>query len=573
MLIWIELGLVLLSIPLAFFSPYFGSAWFCIVERYFLALARHRRLSIAVVGLVALAARAAVLAILPIPQPQINDEFSHLLLADTLAHGRLANPTPPMWIHFETFHVIMHPTYASMYPPAQGAILAAGELLAHQPFLGVWLSTSVLCAMICWMLQAWMPPGWALLGGLIAIIRLGVFSYWANSYWGGAASATGGVLLLGALPRILGLARTRDALLMGLGLTILANSRPYEGLVISLPAAAVLLSWTFKKKGTESWLAVRRVIAPLVLTLIVAAACTGYYFWRVTGNPFRMPQQVDRDTYGVAPYFLWQSPKPAPLYHYEELRTFYTRIELNFYRETQTFARLAGVWIVRILHTWSFYLGSVLTFPLVIAVATAPYGIKWGTLDWQTKFIFIASIVSLAGLAIEVFFFPHYAAPMTGLLYIVVTAALRRLHAWRWNNKPTGRFLARAVPTICLLLLVLRAGAAPLHISLAPDWPPTWYNGLSPTTDRARVQAKLDGYEGKHLVIVRYRPDSKVQYDWVYNKALIDKAKTIWAHDMGASQNKELIEYFKERHVWLIEPDENPPRLVPYSSEPASSGE
>jgi len=26
----IELGLVLLSIPLALFSPYFGSSWFCI---------------------------------------------------------------------------------------------------------------------------------------------------------------------------------------------------------------------------------------------------------------------------------------------------------------------------------------------------------------------------------------------------------------------------------------------------------------------------------------------------------------------------------------------------------------
>jgi len=573
MLIWIELGLVLLSIPLALFSPYFGSSWFCIAEHNFAALARHRRLSILVVGLVALAARAAVLPVLPIPQPQINDEFSHLLLADTLAHGRLANPTPPMWIHFETFHVIMHPTYASMYPPAQGALLAAGELLAHLPFLGVWLSTSALCAMICWMLQAWMPPTWALIGGLIAVVRIGVFSYWANSYWGGAASALGGALLLGTLPRIVARLRSRDALLLGLGLTILANSRPYEGLVISLPVAAALVSWICNKKGPELRLAIRRVIAPLALALMVAAACTAYYFWRVTGNPFRMPQQVDRDTYGIAPYFLWQSPHPAPQYHYEVLRNFYTRNELNFYRETQTFTGLAAVWIVRILHTWFFYLGPALTFPLLMALAMARYGIRWGTLHWQTKFIFIASMVSIAGLGSEVFFFPHYAAPMTGLLYIVVLAALRRLHAWRWNNKPTGMFLARAVPAICLLLLVLRAGAAPLHIPLTPDWPPTWYNGLSANTDRARVQAELDGSEGKHLVIVRYRPDSKLQYDWVYNKALIDKAKTIWARDMGASQNQELIEYFKDRHVWLIEPDENPPRLVPYSSQPASTGE
>src|SRR2546427_9276571 len=113
-----------------------------------------------------------------------------------------------------------------MFHPAQCLFIAAGQLIFGLPFWGVWLSAGLMCAAICWMLQAWLPPSWALLGGLLAVVRLGSFSYWANSYWGGAVPAIGGALVLGALPRIKRHQRVRDSLLMGFGLAILANSRP-----------------------------------------------------------------------------------------------------------------------------------------------------------------------------------------------------------------------------------------------------------------------------------------------------------------------------------------------------------
>ena len=568
MLLWIELGLSIASVVVAICSPRLGSRFFSEAERSFVRLAHKQRLSLLAVGVVALASRAAVLPVLPVPQPHFNDEFSHLLLADTLAHARLANPTPPLWIHFETFHVIMRPTYASMYPPAQGYSLALGQILVRQPFVGVCVSVALMCTTICWMLQGWFAPEWALLGGLLAVARFGVFSYWADSYWGGAMAAIGGALVFGALPRIMRFGCTRHALLMGIGLAILANSRPYEGLIFSLPAAFALLVWLLRTKGPAFSMSIRRVILPLALVLVLAAGATGFYCWRVTGNPFRMPQQVDRDTYAVAPYFLSLSPRPQPVYHHKEMRDFYLHNELDFYLGLQKAESLVSALIVRMVHLWCFYLGPALTLPLLMSIASCPLGFRAKNWPSDARFLLWASGVSLAGLAMEVFFYPHYAAPMTCLILALLLMAMRRVRSWEWRGKPVGVFLTRAVPAICLVMLCLRAGAAPLHLSLAPDWPPTWYNLPSVKTERARIQAELAGRPGEHLVIVRYQPQSQSKYDWVYNEADIQKAKIVWARDMGAASNRELIDYFKYRHAWLMEPDEVPPRLSPYRAQP-----
>src|SRR5438128_2461221 len=289
----IELGLVLLALLIAAIFPRAGSRVFLQLEHSLALLAHRRRLAIAVVGILALGLRLAVLPIEPIPDPVVHDEFSHLLLADTLAHGRVANPSHPMWVHFETFHVNQKPAYASMYYPGQGFTLAIGELVFGHPFWGVWLSVGLMCAAICWMLQGWVPAGWALLGGFIAVMRLATFSYWANTYYGGAVAALGGALVLGALPRIKRRQHRRDALMMGLGLAILANTRPYESLFFCAPIALSLVIWMFGKHGPRPSLSMQRIVAPVAVVLLLSAVGMGYYFWRVAGSPFRIPYQVN----------------------------------------------------------------------------------------------------------------------------------------------------------------------------------------------------------------------------------------------------------------------------------------
>jgi hypothetical protein len=564
-LIRAELGLTLLALMLAVCWPRLGAEWFRGTERRFASLARRRGLAVLVVGVVAIAARLAVLPILPVPQPIIADEYSFLLAADTFAHGRLTNPTPVMWQHFETLHVLERPTYMSMYPPAQGLFLAAGLALAHRAFLGLLLSIGLMCAAICWMLQGWFSPGWALVGGFLAVMRFDVFNYWANSYWGGAVAALGGALVLGALPRILKRERAREAILMGVGLAILANSRPYEGLIFSLPVAVVLFAWVWKKRASSPVLAIRRVVLPLALVLTIAGGAMGYYFWRVTGSPWVLPQLEARQTYAISPYFLWEHPRPVPNYRHEALRGFYLH-EFSFYQESRTSLGLAGVEYGRFEDFWLFYLGPALTLPLVLAVGTLPFGLRWSEIDGWARFLIVAACVSTAGILAEAFFFAHYAAPMTGLVIALVILAMRRLYAWNWHGRPAGAFVVRAVPLISLLMLAIRAGAVPLGIPITPTWPPSTYNAIPVRSDWVRVERRLESYPGKQLVLVQYSAKGKSQAGFVYNGADMDHGKVIWAWDMGRAENEKLIECYKDRDVWLLDPTTEQARLIPYAS-------
>jgi hypothetical protein len=519
--------------------------WWLPVEDALRRFAERPGKAVAAVILTALAVRLALLPLVPVPHPGGADEFSHSLVGDTLAHGRLTNPPHPKWVHFETRHVLQQPTYASMYLPGQGAFLALGRKLFGHPWAGVLISTTMLAGAVTWLLQGWFSPGWALAGGLLVVARIGVVSYWINGYWGGSVPALGGALVLGAYPRLRHRPRAADGLLLGCGLGLLAASRPFEGLAFAAPVALALgfLVWTGKCRPGP--------VLAAVPVLAVVLVLLGLYFRAVTGSATLTPYQVNQRTYGWPMTLAWQDP-PRPEHRHKELRDYYNW-ERAEHERLKSPAAAAVALLDKSVLLWSFYFGPALTAPLILAFGSLA--------DRRLRLPLVAGAATLAATLVEQSSYPHYVSPATCVALALVIHALARLD----NSKESSRLVVRLVLAIVLAALVFRLAAAPLGVPLrGPQVQMSWCCSAYRPNDRWPHEQRLRATEGQHLVLVRYGPSTRNRLEWVYNEADIDGSRIVWARDMGEAANRELIRYYPGRRVWVAEPDAEPPAVRPY---------
>ncbi len=494
--------------------------------------------------------RVALLPRFPVPVPGIHDEFSYLLMGDTFAHGRLSNPPHPMWISFETFHVNFLPRYASMYPPMQGVMLAIGQLLGS-PWGGVVLACAAMVALVYWMLLAWLPPRWALLGGIVVWLKFCITSYWINSYWGGAVGATGGALLLGSLARILRKPRTRDALLFAFGLAILANSRPYEGFLLSLPAGLYLLWWLVRKTSSHFNFRDRakKILFPIVAVLVLTVVAMGVYNRNLTGHALLFAETLNVRTYHTAPMFLFEPTKPLLHYQNQQFEEFYNGWEREEYDHTwESVKCLAWLKTVRFFSAFGWW-GMLLAAP----------GLYFVFRDPRMRLPCIMLALVALGAYVVVWSNAHYASPVTCIAVLLYLQSFRYLTQLRWKTWRWGAILARAA------VLLLLADTATAVVRKQCD---TFYWTCQGDVSRVVIQHKLEALPGKHLVMVRYGDDHNIHDDWVFNEADIDSQKVVWAREIDESQDAKLFDYFKDRKVWLVTPDDDNTYLAPYSPPP-----
>jgi hypothetical protein len=193
-----------------------------------------------------------------------------------------------------------------------------------------------------------------------------------------------------------------------------------------------------------------------------------------------------------------------------------------------------------------FYASTLLFLPAALGLICFAKSTKIRVIIWLLATLWGA-------LLIEKWWLPHYFAPGAGLLLLPVMFSLRWL---RIRLDARGALVILAFVACCFGRgLVAGVDARRFRVT--------------PPQEVATEKILAAGKPGeRHLVIVRYSSGHSPHIEFVFNRADIDNSRIIWARDMGEAKNKELLDYYPNRRVWLLQPDPSPPSLVPYASAP-----
>lgn len=514
-------------------------------------------LAIALVAAVALVA-SALMGWRHGPVPSVHDEFGNLLIADTLLHWRLANPPPAIWQPFQSFHILVSPSYASKYPLGPGALLALGICCWGSPAAGIWLGAAFCAAAVTWAAAGCLPRRWAVMAGLLLALHPGAHHAWSLSYMNGWLTATAGALVAGSVLRLRKSTRVLDCILLGVGVGGLALTRPFEGLLFTLTSAALLLYWWRSIAWHEQLLRVGRVALLSCLPVVAALGLIAAHNRATTGSALLMPYQLHEARYAVAPLNIFQKLKEPEMNRWsadvpQAFFDFHYGWSLSSYQERANFwGWLAGVAgsLDMVTGLWGCGLCLVATLSLV----------RRGKAYWP-----IAAAIALALLvgSFVPWFFAHYFAPSLVWL-VIITAAGWRMAITRYTGDRTRLRLCT------LALLAVQAVLMSVELSAANGRPYSWAD------QRAEVGELLRNTGEHHLVLVRYEPGHNVHREWVFNDADLEHTPVLWARSWRDDLDQQLVRHYQGgRKIWLLEVDRRDrPRLTPFlTAEEADAAE
>jgi hypothetical protein len=416
----------------------------------------------------------------------------------------------------------------------------------------------MMCVSVFWMLSGWLPHRWAFLGAFLAALRLGSFSYWTNSYWGGAVPAVGGALVLGAVPRLMRSYRIRDSVLLALGVSILANSRPLEGFTLCASVGLSLAVVLHRKPSVSLRRFASHIISfPAISIILLTALFMGYYNWRGTHDALLFPYTVNDNTYGNAPHFIWQrafAPRQSGNPQLDAFgawqRQYWEGAKLDSIKHL---ARHVLLVVGKFVY---FFLWPQFIFPFVLAA----FLIR----DSKIRFFLFHFLLCILGIVAVVWSQPHYAAPLTATTFFLITQCVRYIRRFQYRGRPVGLGLSRTIVCFAVGMTMVYIAEAVRNPTLSSFVAPAGVWANPGNQSRARILKQLEAMPGKHLVIVRYTTGNPETGEWVYNRADIDNAKVVWAREIPGVEIEPLLNYFCAYHIWLLEPGFSPPRLAPF---------
>lgn len=460
--------------------------------------------------------------------PGIHDEFAFLLSARTLMEGRLTNPVPPEPEAIETIHILINPTYNAMYPPGFPLVLAAAWRWLGHPIYANWFLSPWLGLAAWWMLRAWLPNRWALLGGALVAMRLGLFGYWAESYMVGTLPALCGFLFGGALPRLLRHPGVGLGLTAGASLGVMFSCRPFEAVMLGLSALPMAI--LMKARSSP------RAVPGLVALLLIGASVL-YYNYRLTGDYLRFGYSVNMERHGWGIF-----PGARTVGTYAGL----TAHNRGFYEETRNFQAFgftpAGFVATRVKvigWSWVFLIGPLLTV---------------GFWHWRRSLmvkrlrpVLAGLLAGLGVLVLNPWPSPHYYAGVLGFVLVFLLTGLRMwVVRWGANGSALAALLILSAAGVLAVRTAAGNGATPAPVT-AFSWLP--YN-TPPGLEQRRAFAEVARREAPALVLVRYGPQESVYEDWVYNEPDPTRAEIVWANDRGPMANRKAAAAYPGRR-WI----------------------
>ncbi len=358
------------------------------------------------------------------------------------------------------------------------------------------------------------------------VIAFALIGPMAHQLMGIELGALGGILVLGAYPRLMKKPRWRDASLAGLGVFLLIVNRPFEGMFFCLPFALLLAVQLVSLITATAWTDALRLAMPPLVFAIAGLGLTLADNQANTGDPLVAPYQLNRIQHAHAPTFITSDynvptnpdvpPHAARAYDFELGED----LDRSLERQARKFA-------VKLRRAFLFYLGPILLVPFVFGLP--------GLL--RRPVAFAAGVSTWVGMAFIFFTWPYYVVPVIGVVLLSIALGFGQMRRVAWRGRQVGVALSRLLVVALIVSMVVEIG----------------HNATrKPEIYRSTIEARLEQIPGRDLVIVRPAPDDSPLVQWVYNRADIDAASIVWVNDLGSAENRRLLEHFSDRKVWTL---------------------